>query len=98
LEDQICCLTPGHHADFTLFPAHTNNPLLEMLESPTLPTAIWIEGNQLTCGTGFQPVSATPNKNMGEKLKNPCHKKQSLHSAPAFRLVDPRHHHLMHAT
>src|SRR5439155_13121502 len=42
LDDQIGSLAPGKAADFTIFPAQSNEPLQELLEGPIRSPDVWI--------------------------------------------------------
>lgn len=42
----IGSLTPGKHADLVAFPISANDPLRELLETPILPSALWLAGHR----------------------------------------------------
>jgi imidazolonepropionase-like amidohydrolase len=47
-DHEIGSLTPGKSADLTAFEVTTDTPLLELLESHRLPTAVWISGARIS--------------------------------------------------
>jgi cytosine/adenosine deaminase-related metal-dependent hydrolase len=43
-DDRVGSLSPGKQADFAVFTAKTDEPLMKILDSPALPTSVWIGG------------------------------------------------------
>ena len=51
-ERLVGSITPGKCADFVAFPVESEDPLKEILESPTLPSRTWIAGEKINSSHG----------------------------------------------